>query len=144
MMLPAFGLLSVNRLCKWIACDVRCSNVCDTTQALCPYTGHALWPLPAHNSTLGFFQPDVKMAGLRQLYGAEHGIRCNRSVEVAKHTSTLMILVMLTSDISAILHTQGAVDAKTGELAESAHRNVQLGARVRSAPLCVYVMYCHL
>ena len=37
--------------------------------------------------------------------------------------------------IMAHLHAQGLVDAKAGELAESAHRNVQLGARVRFAAL---------
>ena len=38
----------------------------------------------------------------------------------------------LTKTLQATLgEMQGLVDAKTGELAESAHRNVQLGARVR-------------
>ena len=40
----------------------------------------------------------------------------------------------LTKTLQATLaEMQGLVDAKTGELAESAHRNVQLGARVSGA-----------
>ncbi len=51
---------------------------------------------------------------------------------VQTHSSALESPVILAS-VTTFSRTQGAVDAKTGELAESAHRNVQLGARVRSA-----------